>query len=1238
MKQLLLLLSILFFSTYIKAQTPTKCVEVESFFVDACGSPEQDNEMIRFKIGPSDLNVSSFSVTWYSNTWLGICQNTTTALKTAAFNRTILGCGYLKEPIGGVLPSGKEILLITSTAVDTLANSFANLNDTLIVIYQCPGATSGHFRNYNSTPLVRYAILNFSGIGGCSDTGTYDPNQLVNSLGGHGGGSAIENGATVNFAWNGTPTYFNNGCNAPFIPLSAHIINNDTTLCKGQAINLAATLNGTNRISWSSNATGTFNRTDSTSVVFTPSTSAIYPIEFYAIGYLTCDSASDTVTINAYIDNTRAPNDTAHCLIDTIPLFASGATTYNWSASSGYISCTNCSNPRVASNTTSVYYLSMTYGASCIKLDTVLVNILAQDSINMAQSDTSICIGNTINLFATSNNGYNWTGGTGSFSCTTCANPTMNISGSSTIVVTSSGVCKSADSIRIISVAYDAFTLSNDTTICTGQTAFIGSIPFIPIYWSNSLSIPMGCTICSSTSITPSDTVKVFAISSGYCPVYDTVNVYMERYPTIIASSDSSICNGDNIRLNVSGASSYTWSSNLGSSSLSCTSCSSPIASPTSNISYYVQSNGRCIDKDTVQISVINYPVLLHNLDTNICIGDTINLFVSGASSYIWDSPSGTSSLSCTTCSNPISTSSSSIDYTVRNVGQCVSIDTIRVTVTPYIPINTNNDTIICNGSTVRLNTIGSSSYSWSSPSGTGSLSCTTCSNPIAAPINNTTYIVTSTGSICPTYDTVQINVQNYPSLIHNSDTTICLGNSINLFVSGASTYVWNSPSGTSSLTCTACQFPTATPTSNIMYTVSNTGLCVNTDTINVIVISPASITASNDTTICLGESTSLTVSGASTYSWTSATGTSTLSCTNCSNPTVTTAITNTYYVSTTGTTCAAKDTVIVTVNPITKLDAGRDTIICNSQSVQLNVVGASTYNWTSNRTPISLSCINCSNPIATPNVNTYYYANTTERCIVSDTVFITVLPSNKISLGVDQTICDGQEATINATNGSYYNWSTLPATSFTCANCNTYTNNYTSNTSYIVSDTSDCIFADTINIIVNSNPVIIASNDTTIDIGATINISASGAITYQWIPSTYLDNSNSQSPLVSPTQDITYIVMGTDTNGCIAYDTVTVKLNASKCKMAIPTGFSPNGDGLNDKFRAFSNCNVKEFKLEIYNRYGEIVYRTESIEDGWDGSFKEREQGINTFVYFIEGRYEDNEKINYTGTITLIK
>jgi gliding motility-associated-like protein len=325
-------------------------------------------------------------------------------------------------------------------------------------------------------------------------------------------------------------------------------------------------------------------------------------------------------------------------------------------------------------------------------------------------------------------------------------------------------------------------------------------------------------------------------------------------------------------------------------------------------------------------------------------------------------------------------------------------------------------------------------------------------------------------------------------------------------------------------------------------------------------------------------------------------------------------------------------------VNPITKLIASRDTTICNSQSVQLNVIGASTYNWTSNRTPISLSCINCSNPIAIPNANTFYYANTSERCIVSDTILITVLPSNKISLGVDQIICDGQESTINATNGSYYNWSTFPATSFTCANCNTYTKSYNSNTTYIVSDTSNCIFSDTINIFVNANPNVLASNDTTIDIGATINISASGANTYQWIPSTYLDNNTRSSPQTTPTQDIIYIVMGTDTNGCIGYDTITVKLNASKCKMAIPTGFSPNGDGLNDKFRAITNCNVKQFKLEIYNRYGEIVYRTESIEEGWDGSFKEREQGINTFVYYIEGRYEDNETINYTGTITLIK
>jgi gliding motility-associated-like protein len=1085
LRNLIIVISLVLLSHYQNfAQSPSTCFEIESIFVDACGSPEQDNEMMRFRIGPGNLNVSALVITWYSNAWLGICQNATSAQKTAAFNRTIMGCGYLKEPVGGVLPSGSQVLLITSTAVDTLANSFATLNDTLIVIYLCPGASSGHFRNYNSTPLIRTTIVTFTGVGGCSDTAVYDPHELVNSLGGYGGGSSIENGATVNFSWSNVPTYVNNGCTAPFIPLNAYINQNDTTICAGQAVGIKAVLEGTSNISWNVDAgMGSFNRTDSISVIFTPSSSATYPINVYLKSFTPCDTIRDTLFINKYMDPTSVMNDTSHCLRDTLSLFAAGATTYSWSASSGYISCSSCASPRVYSTSNASYYVTITFGASCVRLDTVDISTLAQDSVNIAQSDTSICNGNTFQLFGSSNSGYIWSGSP-SLSCTSCTSPALPISATTVIVLSSTGVCQSKDSIRITKVDYDIYTISNDTTICLGQTALIESFPFISIYWSNAASIGMGCSLCSSTTIAPSDSVEVYAISTGYCPSLDTMQVHVEQYPSIsVFASDSIICNGEIINLSATGASLINWSSPSGTSSLTCTSCPNPNASPTSSILYIAQNVGRCISRDSVSIQVRDYPILTVSNDTTICTGDSLQLFALGDTAFIWNSPAGTSTLSCTNCASPMANPLSNIVYTVRTNGFCVSVDTVNVSVLSSANIIASNDTTICAGQSIGLNVSGASTYAWSSPSGSGSLSCNLCSNPVANPM------------------------------------------------------------------------------SNIIYYVSSTGIsCVSSDTVNVSVV------------------------------------------------------------------------------PTTKLNAGSDEFICAGAQVNLSVIGATTYAWTSSSSPSYLSCASCSNPIASPISTINYFVSSTDNCVLPDTIKVFVTPIQKIDLGADTFLCIGQELLLIPSNGVYYQWSTLPATSFTCDGCNSINVISSVDITYVVNDTASCVIGDTIAINVFPNPTVNAGLDVEILSGTSTILNASGAIDYIWTPDLGLTNVNTATPQASPLLATNYVVEGTDINGCKDVDTVLVTVKSALCPIAIPTGFTPNNDGVNDIFRVISRCTIQNFNLLIINRWGELVFESKDQSTGWDGVYKDREQQINTYVYYITGIFSNGEKVNLTGTITLLR
>jgi hypothetical protein len=188
--------------------------EIESILVDACGSPQGANEMVRFQIGTAAMNTSNLIVSWPSNSYLGICQNATTASIVAAINSTITGGGQLIEPSGGILPAGAQVMLFTSTAFNYNLFNFSALNYPIYAIFQCPGNTNGHFVNHTATSTPRTLVMAFSGFG--SDAVTYDANLVFNGAGG-----------AVDYTAAGVPTYgiTGAGCFAPLFPMPIELIN-----------------------------------------------------------------------------------------------------------------------------------------------------------------------------------------------------------------------------------------------------------------------------------------------------------------------------------------------------------------------------------------------------------------------------------------------------------------------------------------------------------------------------------------------------------------------------------------------------------------------------------------------------------------------------------------------------------------------------------------------------------------------------------------------------------------------------------------------------------------------------------------------------------------------------------------------------------------------------------------------------------------------------------------------------
>jgi gliding motility-associated-like protein len=164
-----------------------------------------------------------------------------------------------------------------------------------------------------------------------------------------------------------------------------------------------------------------------------------------------------------------------------------------------------------------------------------------------------------------------------------------------------------------------------------------------------------------------------------------------------------------------------------------------------------------------------------------------------------------------------------------------------------------------------------------------------------------------------------------------------------------------------------------------------------------------------------------------------------------------------------------------------------------------------------------------------------------------------------------------------------------------------------------------------------------------TLNLGDTLQLNASGAESYSWTPSQSLSCADCSNPLASPTETTTYIVTGSNANGCVSSDTITIKVDTEIdiiCgELFIPTIFSPNGKGpqANESFCVLSDC-VQQFKLSIFNRWGEKVFETENINACWDGTFNSSDSPSGVYAYNLFLLQLDGAIVNKTGTIMLVK
>lgn len=1276
---------------------PSTCFEIESILVDACARyslnyQEGPNEMVRFRVGATQLDVLDMTVSWAtSNLWRGIVQNSMTAAITAYLNATIQSCGHLIEPAGGILPPGANVLLITSSDTligstryfDLAGNSFAYLSDTLFVIYQQSHSSNlgGHFSNYSSTG-IRYFSISFSNPVGCTDAVSYDCDLYPDN-----------DGDRVDYDWDNTAHYVNDGCQAPFEPagVTAINVNSITDICIGESLFLDGTAVGNYTDLYWSGGAGSFSSPNTLSTTYSPAQGESGQVFLFLNAESgACGSVKDTVEINIHQPPTPTiSSDTTICDGDFANLTVGGGGTYNWSNSStlNYISV----NPSLQTT----YQVTVTSVYGCESDTNVTVNVNPNPNVTATSDATNdtICKGSNVTLSGFGANTYLWNNGVNNGNAFAPLSTTTY-----TVTGTDLNGCKDTYQITVTVNEPIADAGTNQSIYTNTNTSLSGGAgnstgPYSYSWSPTNLLVDPNVQNPTTVNLTNTTTFTLTITDSFGCT--DTAQVTIDVTGgnlSITTIASTAICNGDSIDLTSlpsggTGGNTYSWSSvPPGFSSTE----QSPEVKPTSTTTYSVTVTdaGSITATANTTITVNQLPTVTassNDADNTICNGSQITLSGGNASSFIWDNGASNG----VAFTPPLGTTTYTVTGT--DASGCKNTSQIAITVNalPSVTATAYDNDTICEGDAITLKGSGTSGndYSWSNG---------VTDNLSFVPTATQTYTVTATGSnTCINTAQVTVTVNAKPTLTYTTVDAGCqmANGSATITASGGSgspyTYLWSANAG-SQITSTASSLGVGTYTVTVSVANCSKDTTISISEIGAPIFSISSSDSNNE--ICSGDAITLTASGnADSYVWSSGQTSAGIS----EAPLATTL----YTVTGTNTTTGCKDTkyinIIVHDKPIVTANSDdADNKICEGDLITLT--GSSnvncSYTWDNG--------VN-DNTAFSPLAGNYTYTVTgtdLNNCSNTNTISITVNAEPYMILSpTSDDVCEGTPVTITATGANSYSCDNGGSVNFAFTppiGSNVYTitgvdaatgcsktsqasinvsqkptvdlgpqitvcqgdtvtllagpitgYSYVWNTgettstihvydagTYSVSKSNNCpdAVSDNVDVVVNDNPIISLPSDTTNATGNTTVILNAGSFSdYEW--STSLTTQS-----IEVTSSGTYSVTVTDANGCKSIKTVIVVI--SEFTIHIYNTITPNGDAVNDKWIIENIELFPKSEVMIFNRSGNKVYETtryNNEKNFWDGKYNGKDLPAASYYYIID--LGEGSKI-YKGHVSIVR
>lgn len=886
------------------------------------------------------------------------------------------------------------------------------------------------------------------------------------------------------------------------------------------------------------------------------------------------------------------------------------------------------------------YSVTVTHSSGCSKKQTVVLTFVDPPTVTLV-NPLEICEGETFTLTPAIIGPYvsvEWFRNNTIIEGENGVTLDITTGGSYRVELTNNAGCKgSAVSVVTVLPNPSVDLGNNNINVCEGVPVVLNAgNPTLNHTWYFNGNIINGAV--GSTYTVPdgqSGNYRAVVTNSAECEGFDEATVNFFQSPSVEIESEINVCEGDTAIIEVVafGYETFVWKKD----NIIITPTDGLIHKTTQEGLYTFEATnlGNCTTSKSVLVNVNAIPVVDLGEDIIACIGNTVNLNAgTSGNNYKWTRDGMTINEN-----NPVISVTLAGVYvvTVTNQQNCSESDEIEVSFVPGPTVNAGNDITICDGdSEIITATTDATNIAWllnGNPISNQTSKSITVTDP-----GTYTIVVIGGPSNCEARDEVVVVVNDKPLVNIGADQRICTGDTVVLNAGTGQdySYTWTRDNNAAGST----QMISATMSGTFRVTVTTPEQCLATDEMILTVVPLPTLVLEDTFNICDNTpEVIMPVSNGSGFQWfkdgvvipgqiqkdlsVNSAGLYLLVVTNADN-------------------CVTSDSVVVTSRPAPTVDLGLDKEACPGESFDFDAGLGSQLNylWSTGAMTRQIT-VNAGMPMTQTTTNYSVTVTNQFDCSATDVVSITTKPVvNATIVSSAPGVCSGNPVTLTASGGDTYVW-TDPDGSLSATNTNIVIASPEVSTTYMVEVIDDeCPEnTDIETIVVNVfQPVnVSAGKDTSVIIGRTIELDATGGVAYVWNNTSLIVGANTiRNPEVSITENTTFVVTITDINGCNYVDSVLVRLLEDPLSSFVPvSAITPNNDGDNDVLEFIGLEAFPENVLRIYSRWGNIVFEGFNYQSSgvlFDGTRNGERLPPDTYYYILT--FEDNV---YKSALTII-